>query len=119
MSIADKLRTARELIAHGMNHTGTSTHHYKMMSQALAALPDPEEIAMVEDLAESCVPKAAEMARLVRERDELRDELKWLYAKLYSAHEDLRQAGVPVSSVTYIRKTEKGNLTRLRKEEEA
>ena len=57
------------------------------------------------------------VAELEKENAELRDELKWLYAKLYSAHEDLRQAGVPVSSVTYIRQTEKGNLTRLRKEE--
>lgn len=33
---------------------------------------------------------------------ELNAELKWVYAKLYSAQKDLQDAGLPISSVTYL-----------------
>ncbi len=61
------------------------------------AFPEPKILGELE-----CVPVGT-LGRLREQRDELAAELKWVYAKLYSAHKDLQEAGLPISDMKYVR----------------
>ena len=52
-------------------------------------------------------PDARDLWESGKERiAELEDELRWVYAKLYSAQKDLQEHGLPISNVTYMQAKE-------------
>jgi hypothetical protein len=71
MTLEGKLREVREHLRVGMADAGTSSLPWLKMKQALAALPDPGEVACYISTGEALL----KMADIMRERDELAAEI--------------------------------------------